>query len=138
MHVFRRVLLTLGVLVLAYGSAQAQALGQIFGKVTDSTGGVLPGVTVTVTGTGLQQPLTGTTTTTGAYSFPNVPIGTYTVTFELSGFKKVVRPGVELNTGFSAMIDMKMEVGTVSQEVNVSAVSPVVDTPSAQGPSRLA
>jgi Carboxypeptidase regulatory-like domain len=128
MRVFRRILLILALLALAHGSAQAQALGQIFGKVTDTTGGVLPGVTVTVSGTGLQQPLTAVTTTTGAYSFPNVPIGTYTVTFELSGFKKVVRPGVELVTGFSAMIDMKMEVGAVSQEVNVSAVSPVVDT----------
>ena len=49
-------------------------------------------------------------TTTGAYSFPSVPIGTYTVTFELSGFKKISRPEVILTTGFSAMIDGKMEV----------------------------
>ena len=48
----------------------------------------MPGVTVTVTGTGLQVPRVAVTTETGAYQFPNIPIGTYTVTFELQGFKK--------------------------------------------------
>ncbi|MBW3665367.1 MAG: tRNA lysidine(34) synthetase TilS, partial [Actinobacteria bacterium] len=51
----------------------------------------LPGVTVTVTGTGLQQPRVFVTTETGAYQFPNIPIGTYTVTFELDGFKRATR-----------------------------------------------
>jgi carboxypeptidase family protein len=128
MRVLRGVLLTAGILVALAGSAHAQAIGQIFGKVTDTTGGVMPGVTVTVTGTGLQQPLVAVTATSGAYTFPNVPIGTYTVTFELSGFKKGIRAGVVIETGFSAMIDMKMEVGTVTQEVSVTAQSPVVDT----------
>ena len=68
-----------------------KALGSIFGKVTDSSGGVLPGVTVTVTGTGLQQPLVATTSESGTYQFPSVPIGTYTVTFELASFKKAQR-----------------------------------------------
>ena len=73
----RGVLLATAFLALTAGSARAQAIGSIFGKVTDQSGGVLPGVTVTVTGTGLQQPLTGTTQRSGAYQFPSVPIGTY-------------------------------------------------------------
>ena len=83
-RVFRGILLVAGILALTAGSAHAQAIGSIFGKVTDPSGGVLPGVTVTVTGTGLQQPLVGRRQASGAYQFPSVPIGTYSVTFELS------------------------------------------------------
>ena len=77
---FRAMVLAASVIVAwaaGASSAQAQALGSIFGKVTDASGGVLPGVTVTVTGTGLQQPLVATTSENGTYQFPSVPIGTY-------------------------------------------------------------
>jgi hypothetical protein len=108
--------------------AHAQALGSIFGKVTDASGGVLPGVTVTVTGTGLQQPLVATSSESGTYQFPSVPIGTYTVTFELASFKKAARPNVIITTGFNAGIDQKLEIGEMTEQVTVSSVSPVVDT----------
>ena len=124
----RAILLTAGLLAVCAGSAHAQALGSIFGKVSDTSGGVLPGVTVTVTGTGLQQPLVATTSDSGTYQFPSVPIGTYTVTFELSSFKKAVRPDVVITTGFNAGIDQKLEIGQMSEEVTVSSESPVVDT----------
>jgi hypothetical protein len=128
MRVFRGVLLCAGILALTAGAANAQAIGSIFGKVTDPSGGVLPGVTVTVTGPTLQQPLTATTTETGAYQFPSVPIGTFTVTFELSGFRKAARQNVIIDSGFNAQIDMKLAIGQVSEEVTVTAASPVVDT----------
>ncbi len=64
---------------------------------------------------------------TGAYQFPSVPIGTYTVTFELRGFKKAVRPNVIITTGFNAGIDQKLELGALTEEVTVSGASPVVD-----------
>ena len=129
MRVCRRVLLlTAGVLLAFTAMADAQGNGSIFGKVTDTSGGVMPGVTVTVTGTGLQRPLTAVTGATGTYQFPTVPIGTYTVTFELSGFKKVTRPRVDIVTGFNAQIDPKLEVGAMTEEVTVSAAAPVVDT----------
>ena len=92
MRGFRAVLLCAGMLVAWALPAHAQANGSIFGKVTDPSGGVLPGVTVTVAGTGLQQPLVGVTSENGTYQFPSVPIGTYSVTFELASFKKSVRP----------------------------------------------
>ena len=110
------------------GAAHAQATGGIFGKATDASGGVLPGVTVTVTGPSLQQALVAVTGESGAYQFPRVPIGTFTVTFELSGFKKATRSGIVLTSGFNAPIDMKMEVGAMTEEVTVSAAAPVVDT----------
>jgi len=122
------VLLVAGILAMTAGSANAQAIGQIFGKVTDSSGGVLPGVTVTVTGPTLQQPLTQVTANSGAYQFPVVPIGAYTVTFELSGFKRVARQSVRVTDGFNAEINATMEVGAMTEEVTVSAAAPVVDT----------
>ncbi len=127
-RVMRGVLLVAAILGMTAGSANAQAIGSIFGKATDSSGGVLPGVTVTVTGPTLQQPLSQVTTETGAYQFPVVPIGTYTVTFELSGFKRVARQNVRVTDGFNAGIDAVMEVGQMTEEVTVSAAAPVVDT----------
>ena len=124
----RGFLLVAGILLLSAVSANAQAIGSIFGKVTDSTGGVMPGVTVTVAGTGLQQPLVAVTGASGAYQFPNVPIGTYSVTFELEGFKKSVRPNIVITSGFQAPVDQKLEVGNKTEEVTVSAAPPVVDT----------
>jgi hypothetical protein len=122
-----RVLVCAGILTLWAGSVQAQAIGSIFGKVTDSSGAVLPGVSVTVTGTGLQQPLTAVTTESGAYQFPSVPIGTYSVTFELPGFKKAVRQSVIITSGFNAGINEKLELGDLTEEVTVSGASPIVD-----------
>ena len=127
-RVYRGILLAAGILVASAGSVNAQAIGSIFGKVTDPSGGVLPGVTVTVTGPALQRPLVATTSTSGTYQFPSVPIGTFTVTFELTGFKKAARANVVITTNFNAPIDQKMEIGQVSEEMTVTAAAPVVDT----------
>ena len=77
----------------AIAGAQSQT-GEIFGKVTDGSGAVLPGVTVTLTGPALMQPQTAVTSETGSYQFPRLEIGTYTVKFELAGFKTVVNEGI--------------------------------------------
>src|SRR5579864_5372202 len=103
MRVFGIVWIAVSVVVGLAGSAQAQAVGQILGVVTDATGAVRPKVTVTVSGTGLQQPLIRSTTVDGAYTVPDVPIGTYVVAFELNGFKRPVRPNVLITLGFSAV-----------------------------------
>src|SRR5688500_481949 len=124
----RAVLLCAGLLAAWAGPAHAQAIGSIFGKVTDPSGGVLPGVTVTVTGPALQAPLVAVTSETGTYQFPSVPIGTFTVTFELASFKKAQRPNVVITTGFNAGVDQKLEIGSMTEEVTISAASPVVDT----------
>jgi hypothetical protein len=128
MRVFRVAVITTVLSVLMTGMASAQATGSIFGKVTDASGGVLPGVTVTVSGPALQQPLVGVTQESGAYQFPVVPIGTFTVTFELTGFKKVTRQNIVIVTGFNVPLDMKLEVGAMTEELTVSAAAPVVDT----------
>src|SRR6188768_4387217 len=125
---FRAFLFMAGLLAAWAAPAHAQAIGSIFGKVTDPSGGVLPGVTVTVTGSALQQPLIAVTSENGTYQFPSVPIGTFTVTFELASFKKAVRPNIVISTNFNAGVDQKMEIGNMTEEVTISAASPVVDT----------
>src|SRR5262245_55464358 len=124
----RAMLFAACILTVWAASAHAQAIGSIFGKVTDSSGGVLPGVTVTVTGPTLQRPLVAVTSESGTYQFPSVPLGTFTVTFELSSFKKAVRPNIVITNGFNAGVDQKMEIGQMSEEVTISAAAPVVDT----------
>jgi hypothetical protein len=64
----------------------------------------------------------------GAYQFPVVPIGTFSVKFELTGFKTVTRNNIVIVSGFNAPVDMKLEVGAMSEELTVSAAAPVVDT----------
>jgi hypothetical protein len=107
--------------------AQLQT-GEIFGRVTDDTGAVLPGVTVTLAGPALLQPMVATTSETGAYQFPRIPIGTYAVTFDLPGFQRVVREGVRVDIGFSAQVNQQLAVSAVQEEVTVTGESPVVDT----------
>jgi hypothetical protein len=124
----RAFLLAAGLLAAWAGPAHAQAIGSIYGKVTDASGGVLPGVTVTVSGPSLQAPLVAVTSENGTYQFPSVPIGTFTVTFELASFKKAQRPNVVITTGFNAGVDQKLEIGSMTEEVTISAASPVVDT----------
>jgi len=91
------------VLTAGAGTARAQvSMGEVFGRVTDGTGAILPGVTVTLSGPALIQPQATVSVESGAYRFPRIPIGTYTVTFELAGFKKSVREGIIIQAGFNA------------------------------------
>ena len=108
-------------------SAQSQT-GEIFGKVTDASGAVLPGVAVTVTGPVLLQPLTAITSDTGTFQFPRVEVSTYTVKFELAGFKSIIREGIVVTVGFSASVNTQMSISTVQETVTVSGESPIVDT----------
>src|SRR6266851_6377775 len=111
----------------AIAGAQSQT-GEIFGKVTVSSGGVLPGVTVTLTSPILLQPLTAVTSETGTYQFPRLEIGTYTVKFELTGFKTVVNEGIMVTVGFNAQVNGQLGVTTVEETVTVTGQTPIVDT----------
>jgi hypothetical protein len=111
----------------ALASAQSQT-GEIFGKVTDASGAILPGVTVTVTGPVLLQPLTAVTSETGTFQFPRIEIGTYSVKFELAGFKTVVNQGIVVTVGFSAAVNAQLGISTVQETITVTGESPIVDT----------
>ena len=124
------LLVCLLALVLAAPAWAQVYTGEINGKVTDGTGAVLPGVSVILSGPALIQPQTVVTAESGGYRFPRIPVGTYTVTFELSGFKRAVHEGIVITAGFSADVNVKLELTTVQETVTVTGESPVVDTKS--------
>lgn len=112
-------------------AAQSVANGTIRGRVTDETGGALPGVTVTVTSPSLLVPqLSIVTQGQGDYSLPDLPIGQYRVTYDLGGFQRFIREQIVITAGFSAEINVTMKVGSVEESLTVSGQSPVVDTTS--------
>ncbi len=116
-------------LTIGVSSAWAQnQTGEIFGKVTDDSGAVLPGVTVTITSPVLLQPLTATTSETGSFQFSRLDVGTYAVKFELRGFKTVVKEGIQITVGFNANVTTQLAVTTVQETVTVTGESPIVDT----------
>ena len=125
----RALVLTLVALFATSALATAQSqTGEVFGKVTDQSGAVLPGVTVTLTAPNLLQPLVAISSETGTYNFPRLEIGTYTVKFELTGFKSVVNEGVRVTVGFAAQINAQLGVSTVQETITVTGESPIVDT----------
>src|SRR4029079_17654838 len=118
-------------LMLVFGGAIAAAqsqTGEIFGKVTDESGAVLPGVAVTLSGPSLLQPQTATTSETGTYQFPRLTVGTYNLKFEIAGFKALVQEGIQVTVDFSANISPQLGVSSVQEVVTVTSEAPAVDT----------
>ena len=112
-------------------TASAQAVtGTILGTVADTTGAVLPGVTVTVkhTETGLTRTLV--TDSNGEYTAASIPTGTYTVTGEISGFKSVSLSNVQVGVDQRVRADIKLEVGAMTESVEIVAQTPLVQTSS--------
>jgi hypothetical protein len=104
----------------------------VVGTVSDATGSVLPGATVTITNLGTNISQTVTTGSTGDYVFTLLQVGPYTVKVEAKGFKTYVAPNIALSGGDRARIDAKLEVGDVTQTVEVSgAVAPALQTDTA-------
>lgn len=108
--------------------AQTGSLSTIHGTVSDESGAALPGVTVTITSPAMQVgQATKVTEPDGTYRFGDLPVGTYKMTFELAGFKTLVRDEVRLPVGFVARIDTTLGIGGIEETVTVSGQSPVVD-----------
>ena len=119
------VLLALSLATAATVTAQATT-GTIQGRVTDQQGLGVPGVTVTVTGP--QGAKSFVTDESGRFNVPFLVPGTYTVRGELSGFKAVERKDVNVGLGQTVDLPVQMQVGGVSETVEVTGASPVVDT----------
>src|SRR5262245_42573032 len=122
-----RLFIFLAIAIGAANFSYAQNTAQIFGKITDESGGVLPGVTVTLSGSALLQPRLAATSETGTYEFPGLGIGEYSVRFELSGFRTVVREHLQITVGFHAQVNAELPLATVSEDVVVTAETPIVD-----------
>lgn len=129
MNVRRMLVWVCTAVLLGSGVAHAQVqTGSIMGIVTDASGAVLPGVSVTLTSDRLiGGPRTQVTDTGGAYRFDRLSPGTYGVKMELQGFRTVDRPDIRISAAFIATINGKMEVGSLSETITVTGESPTVD-----------
>ncbi len=116
-------------LVPAAAWAQTQLSGSIAGVVKDTSGAVMPGVTVEAASPALIEKVRSVVTDDqGQYKIVSLVPGAYTVTFSLPGFSTVKRDGIELTTGFTATVSAELKVGAVEETVTVSGAAPVVDT----------
>lgn len=138
MTVARLLLFALTTLCLVPVDAAGQtAPGRLSGRVTDGSGAALPGVTVTVKATALSTPAATVTDGVGQYLSPALPPGTYSVTFELSGFESRTVPLVQLRAGEVFILDRQLALAAVSETVDVVALAPrVLDPPRPEPPAR--
>jgi hypothetical protein len=126
--VARHSLLLLALLFIATPASAQFDTAQVSGVIQDGTGGVLPGVDVVLvaTGTGLER--RAVTNESGLYTFPNVTVGDYRINATLSGFKPVGRTGVRVNAGVNIRVDIQLEVGGLTEVVQVEAATTLADT----------
>ncbi len=106
--------------------------GRILGRVSDPTGAVIAHVKVVATNEATGVKRGGETNESGDYAFPEVPVGVYTLSFELTGFKKDLRHGVTLELNQVITLNMVMQIGQAQEVVDVTSEAPLVDTTSTQ------
>src|SRR5439155_442011 len=124
-----RCLMALCALLTITASASAQiGSATITGRVTDATGSTVPNVQISITQVGTNFQYTGVTNQDGLYRVPSLQPGPYRVTFKASGFKTLVRDNIDLRTGDTLAVDANLEVGTVSESVEVSASATLLET----------
>ena len=110
------------------GSLWAQAAAQISGVVRDQSGAVLPGAEVTATQTGTGISRATITNETGSYVMPNLPLGPYRLEAGLPGFRTFVQTGIVLQVNSNPVINVVLEVGQVTEQVEVQANASLVET----------
>ena len=126
-----RILTLLAWIVLIPTLVSAQAV--IAGTVRDSSGAVLPGVTVEATSPALIEKVrTDVTDGTGQYRIEDLRPGVYAITYTLQGFNTFKREGIELTGSFTATVNVELKVGSLAETITVSGESPVVDIQSAR------
>src|SRR5579872_3170787 len=128
-RVFRTVVLSILLCGFAM-AANAQQTGSISGKVSDSSGGVLPGVTVEARSAVLPSPRVTVTESDGSYQLPALPPGAYTVTYTLQGMQTLTRP-ITVSLNQTTTFDATLSVGGVAESVTVSATTTYADRTSA-------
>src|ERR1043165_9668612 len=111
-------------------SAQV-ATAELNGRVTDSSGAVLPGATITATQTATGLVRTDVTDANGSYLLSNLPTGPYKLEISLQGFRSYVQTGIVLQVGATPTINAALEVGALEESITVDAAAPLVDVKSA-------
>ena len=129
MRVLTRLLFGLACVVLLPASAYAQA--SITGVVKDTSGAVLPGVTVEASSPAIIEKVrTAVTDGSGQYRITELRPGAYVVTFTLPGFNTVKRDGINLTGAFTASVDAELRVGALEETITVTGEAPIVDVQS--------
>lgn len=118
-------------MLLATAAYAQQGRGTIFGTVTDSTGAVVPGATITITNTATNVVTTTVTNDSGYFSMPNLQVGNYSVAAVKEGFKKRLQSGLTLEVDQKAQADLTLETGAVTEVLEISAQGSLVDTTTA-------
>ena len=121
---FGRIAACAGAILVLFGGTTLEAQfdnGQISGFVRDASGAVVPGVVVTATNEGSRQSREAVSNEDGYYAFPGLIVGTYTVSAELQGFSRSTTTGVRLNSAARLSVNIALEVGALSDSVEVSA-----------------
>jgi hypothetical protein len=117
--------------LLSGGALLAQTEAEITGQITDSTGALIPAAKVTVTNDGTGAKRVASTDTAGVYAVPSLNPGMYSVSVEASGFRSEVRRAVELQIQQTARLDFQMQVGQLSEVVEIEGGAPLIATENA-------
>jgi hypothetical protein len=115
-------------LLVAAGTAAQGTTSRLVGQVVDSTGGVLPGATITLTNEATGVSFTTVTSHAGTYTFEAVPVGVYTVKMELQGFRTFTTNGNRVRIGQPATVNATLEPGAITETVNVTGAAELVQT----------
>jgi hypothetical protein len=128
-----RALLPTVALTLAVSTLYAQYdNGSLIGTIHDASGAVVPGATITATNTATGIAETQTSSPSGDYLFPSLHVGTYSITVVMSGFNKAVASNITVNVGTRGRVDLALQVGGSSENVEVSNVALALETDSSQ------
>src|ERR1051326_9199321 len=119
---------TILVLTLCLGQAFAQDRGTIEGTVTDVTGSVVPGANVRVVQVGTDASWGLEANDVGRYYAPNLPLGSYRVSVQKEGFATTTSAAVEVRSQANVRVDIRLQVGRVAENVQVTGQAPLLDT----------
>ncbi|MGZ7078533.1 MAG: carboxypeptidase regulatory-like domain-containing protein, partial [Thermoanaerobaculia bacterium] len=131
---FVLILMLLPVIVFAQSQATT---GVIEGTVTDPSGAVLPGVTVTVKNTATNYEQTLVTDSAGRFRGVLLPLGPYQVTATLEGFAKSVQTGIDLTVGQTQILPIKLQAAAMTEQIVVTAAAPLIETARTEGATRI-
>src|SRR5215510_15978237 len=129
LHVFGKIAAVVILITLATCQVFAQtSTATIVGSVRDTTGALVPGVTIDIKHVDSGLTRTVLSNETGSYAAPSLPVGPYEISTTMPGFKQGVRSGINLVVGQQAVIDLTIEVGGNAEQVTVSEEAPLVNT----------
>jgi hypothetical protein len=131
------IVLALGLLPLSLFAQSSATTGTIEGTVVDATGGVLPGVTVTLKNTATNYVSVVVTDTQGRYRGVLLPLGPYELQAHLEGFATVVQRGLDLGVGQTLTVPVSLKQATAAEQIIVTATPPLIETARTEGATRI-